>query len=642
MSGAGAQPLLVAWVGRRAPGQELAYFRMTHAPRSLLHVIGSLWLGAVLLLLLLVAMACATLYESEFSAERALAVFYKSDWFLGLLGLLVVNVTASLLLRLPFTRHQIGFILTHVGILVTLAGALVTQTWGINGQVGLREGETSSTFIDRDRVILRVANRESGVTEEVTLPGHVFTGFDAVDDPSAPSLIIEDLRVEVLRYLPDAEKTQRVVDDNPAPAPAVQVSFSADGEAGPVWLIAGRPHAVGSAAAGFRLVSDEELAELRAPKSEPAPAEEAHVKVEYEGQTYTFGLAACTAAQPLGDTGYTVRVLRYLPHAQVGANSELNNASDQPINPAIEVEVVAPDGSVSKKSAFAKFPDFGAMHGRGEHAGLKITFITEVEHTPSTPVEVLGTPDGRLFARFSRSGQPVDTQELTMGVSVPTPWEDKRFSVLKRYEHARIESVVTPVNPVRARREPVVLVELSRGDTREDVWLFKNRAERATLDGTRYWLNFEEKQTELGFELTLDEFRLGYYPGRRHHRSYESRISVYEPASGRKQSAVTSMNHPAKFGRFTLYQSSYRLGGAGKPDASFLSVAWDPGQPIVYVGYFTLLTGMVVVLITRMVTHRRRLSEPRALARADSRRKMAPGTPSNVQTVAVRGDKQER
>lgn len=582
---------------------------MTHAPRSLLHVIGSLWLGAVLLLLLLVAMACATLYESEFSAQRALAVFYQSWWFLGLLGLLAVNVTASLLLRLPFTRHQIGFILTHVGILITLAGALVTQTWGINGQLGIRERETSSKFVDGDRVVLRLSNRESGATKTVPLRGRVFTGFAEVDRPSAPAFVLEDMRVEVLHYLPDAEQTQQVVDDNPNPAPAVLVSYSADGQADPVWLIAGSPRVVGSAAAGFRRVSEEELAVLLAPESEPAPVDVAHVKVEFQSQVYTFDLATCTAAaQPLGDTGYTVRVLRYLPHAQVGANSRLVNVSDEPKNPAIEVEVVAPDGSVTTKPSFAKFPDFGGMHSRAQEAGPSITFVTEIDSSPGRPIEVLAAPDGRLFARFSRVGRPVDMQELTLGESVPTPWEDKRFSVLQRFENARVESVVTLVDRIRERREPAILVKLSRGDTNEEVWLFRNGAEQVELDGTQYRLNFEEKETELGFELTLDEFRLGYYPGGRHPRSFESRVTVYEPATGSTQSAVISMNHPAKFGRYTLYQSSYRLAGEGMPDASFLSVAWDPGQLIVYVGYFTLLAGMVVVLVTRMVAHRRRLS----------------------------------
>ena len=590
-------------------------YRMTQTSRSLLHVIGSLWLGAVILLLLLVAMACATVHETEFSADRALAVFYKSDWFLGLLWLFAVNVTASLLLRLPFTRHQIGFVLTHVGILITLGGALVTQVWGINGQVGIREGETSSQFVDGDRVILRVRHQETGESESVLLPGGLFTGFYAVNSPSAPELVLEDLRAEVLRYLPDAELTERVLDDNPAPTPGVLVSYSADGLADPVWLLAGSTGLVGSAAARFRPVSEEELAALLTGAAEAQPEDVAHVKVEYESQVFTFDLEACTAAaQPVGDTGYTVRVLRYLPHAQVGADSKLVNVSDQPVNPAIEVELAAPDGSVTQKPAFAKFPDFGGMHHQAQEAGPRITFVTEIDRAPGNPVEVLAAPNGRLFGRFSRIRHPVVMQELTLGESVPTPWEDKRFSVLERYENARVETVVKLVEPIRERREPAILVRLTRGDTTEEVWLFRNGGNQAELGGERYALRFEEKVTELGFELTLDEFSIGYYPGRRQPRSFVSRVTVYEPATGVSESRIISMNHPTKFGRYTLYQSSYRQGGEGRPDASFLSVAWDPGQPIVYTGYFTVLIGMVVVLVTRMVAHRRRLHAQLAVA----------------------------
>ena len=475
--------------------------------------------------------------------------------------------------------------------------------------MGIREGETSSQFVDGNRVILRVRNRETGATKTVPLSGRRFTGFAALDHPWASAFVLEDSRVEVLRYLPDAAETQRVVDDNPTPAPAVLVSRSVDGLADPVWLIAGRGGLVDSVAARFRLVSDEELAALQAPKSEPAPADVAHVKVEYLSQVYTFDLSACTAAaQPLGDTGYTVQVLRYLPHAQVGADARLVNASDEPINPAIEVEVTASDGSVTTMPAFAKFPDFGGMHHQAQEAGPRITFVTGIDRSSGIPIEVLAAPDGRLFARFSRAGYPLGMQELTLGEPVPTPWEDKRFSVLKRYEHARVESVVTEVDSIRERREPAILVKLSRGDATEEVWLFRNGTGQAELDGERYTLSFEDQVTEMGFELTLDDFRIGYYPGGRQPRSFESRVTLYEPATGASESRIISMNHPAKFGRFTLYQSSYREGGEGRPDASFLSVAWDPGQPIVYTGYITVLVGMVIVLITRMVAHRRRVT----------------------------------
>ena len=59
------------------------------------------------------------------------------------------------------------------------------------------------------------------------------------------------------------------------------------------------------------------------------------------GTVFLFAACVvCISAQadqavPLGDTGYTVRVLRYLPHARV-EDKTLVNASDRPVNPTIE------------------------------------------------------------------------------------------------------------------------------------------------------------------------------------------------------------------------------------------------------------------------------------------------------------------
>ena len=49
---------------------------------------------------------------------------------------------------------------------------------------------------------------------------------------------------------------------------------------------------------------------------------------------------ACTSAPaPLGDSGRTVQVLRYLPHATVGADNQIVNVSAQAINPAVEIAI---------------------------------------------------------------------------------------------------------------------------------------------------------------------------------------------------------------------------------------------------------------------------------------------------------------
>ena len=63
------------------------------------------------------------------------------------------------------------------------------------------------------------------------------------------------------------------------------------------------------------------------------------------------------------------------------------------------------------------------------------------------------------------------------------------------------------------------------------------------------------------------------------------------------------MNSPVKYGGYSLYQSSYHQ-EPGRT-ISYLSVARDPGLPIVFAGYIGVMVGMVVVLGTRMMEAKR-------------------------------------
>jgi cytochrome c biogenesis protein ResB len=55
---------------------------------------------------------------------------------------------------------------------------------------------------------------------------------------------------------------------------------------------------------------------------------------------------------------------------------------------------------------------------------------------------------------------------------------------------------------------------------------------------------------------------------------------------------VISMNRPLDEAGFRLFQSSYRLGGGGRPDATILSVSYDPGVPVVYTSFALIVVGI--------------------------------------------------
>jgi len=330
------------------------------------------------------------------------------------------------------------------------------------------------------------------------------------------------------------------------------------------------------------------------------------VKVNCDGVVFEVPLEECMGtAVPLGDTGYSIRVLRYLPHATVGADNRLTNASDRPVNPAIVVEIVGPSAT-EKRFAFVRFPDF--RHKPHEIEELDLVFVASADPTPSAPVEVLSGPDGDLYVRFAWEGIPVVSRVLSIGTAVESPWPGKKFAVLRHFDHARVQRLLEPTAAIRKNRVPAVRVKVSiPGDAGQEetlpTWVQKYRPRRVMAGGTPYELTYGNKVAPLGFTLTLDRFRIGYYPGSTRPRSYESQVTILDHATGRTQSRVIWMNHPTKYGGYSLYQSDWDVDG--ERVVSLLSVSRDPGQPIVFAGYIAMMIGMVIVLGTRIAERRR-------------------------------------
>jgi hypothetical protein len=105
---------------------------------------------------------------------------------------------------------------------------------------------------------------------------------------------------------------------------------------------------------------------------------------------------------------------------------------------------------------------------------------------------------------------------------------------------------------------------------------------------------------ELPFTVHLDAFEMEFYPGTRRPSQFRSRVTVLD--AGASTAGVIQMNQPLDHGGYRFFQSSYR-DDQGQP-MTILSVARDPGQPVVFLGYYTLIAGMILVFATRLTTAR--------------------------------------
>jgi hypothetical protein len=93
--------------------------------------------------------AYATFYEMQHGTPAVQRDIYMTPWFAFLLGLLGVNVLSVMVSRWPWTKHQAGFLIAHVGILAILVGSVISLYRGLDSNMALAEGETS----DRVRLL---------------------------------------------------------------------------------------------------------------------------------------------------------------------------------------------------------------------------------------------------------------------------------------------------------------------------------------------------------------------------------------------------------------------------------------------------------------------------------------------------------
>jgi hypothetical protein len=244
------------------------------------------------------------------------------------------------------------------------------------------------------------------------------------------------------------------------------------------------------------------------------------------------------------------------------------------------------------------------MHGSQPDQDLKLVFVAPAEAAAPAPIEIVAARSGELGVRFSPEGGKATTSELAVKKPVQTPWPGITFEIRQRFDHARSVQTAIAVEPAREEATPAILVAATIQGREQDFWLRKGDARSLAADGGTYNFTFADKSPPLGFNLTLDRFRIGRYPGTERPRSFESQVTFFDPAAGRQQSQVISMNRPGTHGGYTFYQSSYHLEPGGR-STSVLSLSWDPGQPIVFVGYVGMLAGMIWVLAIRVIDRRK-------------------------------------
>jgi cytochrome c-type biogenesis protein CcsB len=161
--------------------------------KKLVETLASLKLAVILLVVLLVGLSAGTILEARAGAPTAQRVVYYSWWFLALQGLFCVNVACSLASLFPWAKRRYGFVVTHASLLLIFVGAALTYFGKSEGQVGLWEGQASSTAEHVDEKGTVLAKHE--LPFSVKLEDFVLDTYQGTMRPAgfASQVVITDL-----------------------------------------------------------------------------------------------------------------------------------------------------------------------------------------------------------------------------------------------------------------------------------------------------------------------------------------------------------------------------------------------------------------------------------------------------------------
>lgn len=196
------------------------------------------------------------------------------------------------------------------------------------------------------------------------------------------------------------------------------------------------------------------------------------------------------------------------------------------------------------------------------------------------------------YALFKRDqeNKPAMTGVIEEGGKFTTPWMGIEFQLLRYFARAEEKLDFKEVDRPSEMTTSAIHVKFHETNKERDTWVQLNDVIKLFTDRAMYLVVYANRRIDLGFEMKLEKFEVGRYPGTMRAASYQSVVSV--PGL---PPTVISMNEPLKYNGLTFYQASFQQDEMGKPVASILSVNYDPGRWIKYLGSLIMSAGVVLL-----------------------------------------------
>ncbi|HLD73894.1 MAG TPA: cytochrome c biogenesis protein ResB [Bdellovibrionota bacterium] len=564
-------------------------------------LLGRLRFAVSLILILAVILIFATFFESLYGTAAVQFTIYKTWWFGLLLILIGINVTLAALKKYPWKIHQVGFLVTHLGIVTLIIGSFVSFQWGIDASLPILNQEEKNFYLNRDELInIVVPENNQFLSASLTLGAYNIDRDIVTLSPS------QDVSATVDRFFPFAQSVSTLVKSEKKGFPAIELELHNQFAHFQEQLILDEgtlaEKNLGPASLIFKKIENQSALKVFLDTSTKHSSLLGMLKLNIGEKSWDIELTQEGLSKPVSvpNSTFILKKIKYFSYAIV-ENSTLVNKKDEPINPAVKLVLSGPKGD-EEHVAFSLFPDFPSTHQRKSLYGAKIEFVHQNDFKKNN-LSIAVTQDQKLYYRVT-SSQGIKSGSLHVGKTYETGWMNLTFKIHTFLPQAMYVTRYVPVkvqDPNNPKVPSVLRIRFESGNNKSFHWLTFSEKKEITFNDKIYEVSYEPKKELLPFSLYLEEFTMGKDPGTNNPASYQSRVVLKDELHNRHEIHVISMNEPLTYKGFTFYQSSYRTDVQGNPIGSVLSVGYDPGRILKYGGSLFIVMGIMLLFFFRKV-----------------------------------------
>lgn len=192
---------------------------------------------------------------------------------------------------------------------------------------------------------------------------------------------------------------------------------------------------------------------------------------------------------------------------------------------------------------------------------------------------------------------------IKIGDMIATGWMGLELRLLDYLPQATEEWDVLEVERPTPLTSPAILIQFGE----KNQWALLNDVIKLFGQNEAFLVSYQNRRIDLGFPVHLKKFEMTHYDGTQKAKTYSSEVEIVPPTGTTPVSELIEMNEPMKYAGYTFYQASFNQDEkTGEPTASVLSVNFDPGRWIKYLGSLVLSLGMVWLFIQ---TRRRKTAQ---------------------------------